>query len=336
MPDHVGLFLQDDFSLQQSLDYVKYAEARGFESVWQSEVRLVRDCVVPMAAYAATTMRIRIGSGVMNIWTRNPATIASEMLGLDDLAQDRIMCGLGSWYDPLAASVGINRNKHLLAMREVLTTTRKLLNMERVTYRGEFVTLRDISLDIQSGRTEPRRIPLYIGAIGPKMIALAGEIADGILLNYLVSPQYNEMALNQLDIGAQKGGRSIHSIERPQLIVCSVNTDRSKAINAARKLVTQYIVQQPQLMRANGVPQSLIDDLSQVVSNPADKSQISYAQRLVSDDIVQLVTASGTPEEARAKVREYIQAGATAAILYPLGQDVRSMIDAFANGYSRV
>lgn len=335
MLDRVGLYLQDDFSLQQSLDYVKYAEARGFESVWQSEVRLARDCIVPMAAYAATTMRIRIGSGVMNIWTRNPATIASEMLALDDLAQDRIICGLGSWYDPLAASVGINRHKHLLAMREVLQSIRMLLRMERVTYRGEFVTLRDVALDVTQGRTEPRRVPLYIGAIGPKMIALAGEIADGVLLNYLVSPKYNEMALQQLKIGADKAGRNLHHIDKPQLIVCSVNSNRQQAIDEARPLVTQYIVQQPQLMRANGVPHSLIDEIAQVVTDPTNPRQIEQAKRLVSDDVVQLVTASGTPQEARAKVRDYIASGATVAILYPLGRDVRGIIDAFANGYSR-
>jgi 5,10-methylenetetrahydromethanopterin reductase len=335
MVDRVGLFLQDDFSLKESLDFVKYAEARGFDSAWQAETRLVRDSAVPIAAYAAVTSRIKVGSGVMNIWTRNAATIAAEFLTLDDLAQDRVICGLGAWYDPLAAQVGVNRHKHLLAMREVVTAVRRLLHMERVTFQGEIVHLDDVVLDVTHGRKEARRIPIYIGAVGPKMMALAGEIADGVLLNYLVSPRYNEMAVSQIEIGAKQAQRSIFSIDRPQLILCSVHANPREAINAARPIVAQYIIQQPDMMRANGVHHALIDDLLQLANSPASANILQQATKLVTDDVVRLVTASGTAEECRAKVREYIAAGATYPVLYPINPDVRLMIDAFANGYSQ-
>ena len=141
MADRVALYLQDAHSLRDALEYVKYAEARGFEAVWQAESRLVRDAVVPMAAFAAVTSRIKIGSGVINNWTRNAAVIAATFLTLDDLAQDRIYCGIGAWWDPLAAKVGIQRRKNLLAMREVVTAVRRLLHRERVTFHGEFVQL---------------------------------------------------------------------------------------------------------------------------------------------------------------------------------------------------
>lgn len=335
MADQIGLFLQDDFSLKESIDFVKYAEARGFDSVWQAETRFVRDSAIPVAAYAAVTSRIRVGTGVMNIWTRNAAAIASEFLTLDDLAQDRIICGLGTWYDPLAAQVGVNRHKHLLAMREVVTVVRRLLQMERVTFHGGVVQLNDILLDVTHGRKDARRIPIYIGAVGPKMMALAGEIADGVLLNYLVSPRYNAMAIAQIEIGAKQARRSIFSIDRPQLIVCSINPIRSVALDAARKLVTQYIVQQPHVMRANGVHHALIDDVLQIMKSPDPEQSLEQAIQLVPDDVVQLVTACGTAEECRAKVREYIAAGATYPVLYPINPDVRLMIDAFANGYSQ-
>lgn len=97
MVDRVALYLQDAHPLPEALDYVKYAEARGFEAVWQAESRLVRDAIVPMAAFAAVTSRIKIGSGVINNWTRNAAVIAATFLTLDDLAPDRILCGIGAW-----------------------------------------------------------------------------------------------------------------------------------------------------------------------------------------------------------------------------------------------
>ena len=334
MADRVALYLQDAHSLQDAIKYVQYAEARGFEAVWQAESRLVRDAIVPMAAFAATTTRIKIGSGVINNWTRNAGVIAATFLTLDDLAPDRIICGIGAWWDPLAQKVGINRTKPLLAMREVVSTVRDLLARKRVTFHGEFVHLDDVELDVVHGRKEPRNVPIYIGATGPKMMALTGEIADGAVLNYLVSPKYNEGALAQLEEGAKQAGKKIDDIDRPQLVVCSVDHDRKKALDNARKLVTQYLGQQPHIMKASGVKQELLDEIGQVLTWPASEEQIEEAMHLVPDDVVQMITASGTPKEVRAKVREYIQNGATCPILYPLGDDVRLMIDAFSDGYS--
>jgi 5,10-methylenetetrahydromethanopterin reductase len=333
MADRVALYLQDAHSLQDAIQYVQYAESRGFEAVWQAESRLVRDAIVPMAAFAATTRHIKIGSGVINNWTRNAAVIAATFLTLDDLAPDRIICGIGAWWDPLAQKVGINREKPLLAMREVVTVVRALLARERVTFHGEFVHLTDVELDVVHGRKEPRNVPIYIGATGPQMMALTGEIADGVVLNYLVSPRYNEAAMAQLEKGAKVAGRSLDSIDRPQLVVCSVDHDRKKALDGARKLVTQYLGQQPHIMKASGVSQELLDEIGQVLTWPATEEQIEEAMRLVPDDVVQMITASGSPNEVRAKVREYTASGATCPILYPLG-DVRLMIDTFASGYS--
>lgn len=334
MADRVALYLQDAHPLDDAIQYVQYAEDRGFEAVWQAESRLVRDAIVPMAAFAATTKRIKIGSGVINNWTRNAALTAATFLTLDDLAQDRILLGIGAWWDPLAKNVGIDRTKPLLAMREHVTVVRDLLAMKNVTFQGEFVQMSGVELDIVHGRREPRNVPIYIGATGPKMLALTGEIADGALLNYLVSPQYNAGALEQLEKGAKVAGRSLDDIDRPQLVVCSVDSDRKRALNNARKLVTQYLGQQPHIMKASGVSSELLDEIHQVLTWPATEEQIERAMELVPDDVVQLITASGTPDEVRAKVREYVAAGCTCPVLYPLGDDVRLMIDTFANGYS--
>jgi len=334
MADRVALYLQDAHPLRDAIEYVQYAEERGFEAVWQAESRLVRDAIVPMAAYAATTKRIKVGSGVINNWTRNAALTAATFLTLDDLAPNRILLGIGAWWDPLAKNVGINRQKPLLAMREHVTVVRDLLAMKNVTFHGEFVHVTGIELDIVHGRREPRHVPIYIGATGPQMLALAGEIADGVLLNYLVSPAYNAQALEQIEKGARVSGRTIEDIDRPQLVVCSVDRDRKRALDGARKLVTQYLGQQPHIMKASGVSHELLDEIHQVLTWPATEEQIERAMELVPDDVVQLITASGTPDEVRAKVREYVAAGCTCPVLYPLGEDVRLMLDTFAQGYS--
>ena len=330
--DRVALYLQDAHDIREGIELVKYAESKGFEAVWQAESRLVRDAIVPMAAFAAHTTTLKVASGVINNWTRNIGLLAATFLTLDDLAPDRIICGIGAWWDPLASKVGIERRKPLLAMRETITVLRRLLNMENVTFHGEFHHVDGIQLDVVHGRTTPRNVPIYIGATGMKMMELAGEIADGVCLNYLVHPKYNAEAMDALERGAKRAGRSLDDIDRPQLVICSVDHDRKKALDAARKMMTQYLGQQPHLMKASGVSQELLDEIHQVLTWPATEEEIEKAMHLVPDDVVQMCTASGSPAEVKAKVREYIDHGATCPILYPLG-DPRLMIDIFADGY---
>lgn len=330
MAGRVALYLQDKHPIREGMEYARYAESRGFEAVWQAESRLVRDAIVPMAAFAAVTDRIKIGSGVINNWTRNPAIIAATFSTLDDLAPGRIVCGIGAWWDPLARQVGIQRRRPLQAMREVVETVRRLLAMEKVTFEGEFVSVHDIEIDIVHGERKPKDVPIYIGATGDRMMELTGEIADGVVLNYLVSPEYNTKAMRLLEAGARKAGRSLEDIDRPQLVVCSLDTDRARALDNARELVTQYLGQQPHIMKASGVSSDLLERINTVMTWPASEEEIREAMKLVPDDVVQLITASGTPDECRAKVQEYVDNGCTCPILYPLGDDVKAMIDSFA------
>jgi 5,10-methylenetetrahydromethanopterin reductase len=283
-----------------------------------------------MAAFAASTERLIVGSGVVNTWTRNVALLASTFVTLDDLAPDRIVLGIGAWWDPLARKVGIDRKHPLRCMRETVEACRRLFTLEEVTIDGEFVHLDGVRIDVVHGDTSPRKIPIYIGATGPKMLELSGEIADGVVLNYMVSPAYNDDAMERIDAGARRAGRTVEEIDRPQLVVCSLDQDRAKALDAARLLLTQYLGQQPHIMKASGVDQSLIDEINSIVDWPAGHDEIEKAASIVPDDVVQLVSASGTPDECRAKVAQYIEHGATCPILYPLGDDVEAMIDAFA------
>ncbi len=328
----VALYLQDKHPIRDGMDYARYAEEKGFEAVWQAESRLVRDAIVPMAAFAAVTNKIKVGSGVINNWTRNIGLLAATFLTLDDLAPNRVICGIGAWWDPLARNVGIDRRRPLLAMRETIEVMRRLLAMENVTFHGEFHHVDGIELDVVHGRREPRHVPVMIGATGPQMMELTGEIADGAVLNYCVPPEYNIPALEQLERGAAKAGRKLEEIDRPQLIVCSVHEDRQVALDGSRELLTQYLAQQPHIAKASGVKQETVDKIQAILGWPATKEQVHQAMHLVPDELVQRITASGTAAEVKAKVREYVDAGATCPILYPLG-DVKLMIDTFADGY---
>ena len=330
MTDRVALYLQDAHPIREGMEHARYAEARGFEAVWQAESRLVREATVPMAAFASVTERIKVGSGVADCWSRNPARLAATFATLDDLAPGRILLGLGAWWDPLARKVGIDRSHPLTVMREVVGAVRALLHNETVTVDGTYVHLDGVELDYVYQERRAKDVPIYIGATGMQMMELTGEIADGVVLNYLVSPDYNARAMEHLAAGAARAGRSVDEIDRPQLVVCSVHEDRATALDMARLMVTQYLGQQPHIMKASGVPQSLLDAVGEVLTWPATHEQVEAASKLVPDEIVGMLTASGTPDEARARVDDYIRDGCTCPILYPLG-DVKAMIDAFAD-----
>lgn len=330
MKKRVAIYLQDAHDLREGLDIARYAEEKGFEAIWQAESRLVRDAIVPMAAYAAVTERIKVGSGVINNWTRNIGLLASTFLTLDDLAPNRIICGIGAWWDPLAKNVGINRTKPLKAMEETVTVMRRLLNMERVTYEGEFVNVHGIELDVVHGRREPRNVPIYIGATGDKMLEMAGRIADGVVMNYCVPVDYNDIAIEQLMVGLKNAGRRLEDFDRPQLVVCSVDEDHDRAIDTTRELLCQYLAQQPHIAKASGVSMEVVQNIQSILGWPATHEQIQKAKHLVPEALIHRITASGTPAEAKAKVQEYIDHGCTCPILYAVGGNAKLLIDTFA------
>jgi 5,10-methylenetetrahydromethanopterin reductase len=325
----LGLYLQHDLSIPEALRLVQYAELRGFESVWQAERIFARDAFVALAAFASITTRIKLGCGVADPWTRNAALLATTLLTLDDLAPDRIICGLGPWTEREATRAGIDRQRPLLALREVAIALRTLLAGKPYSKRGEVVNLNAAALDMLPDRREPRRIPIIFAATAPKTLALAGEIADGALLNYLVTPGLSAAAVDELRRGAHTAARPMEFIDRPQLIACAVHRDRAVAFDAARRFVAGACLSQPALMHANGMASQLLDEIARVDR----ESGFDAAYTRVPDEILISVTACGTPDDARRKVSDYLDAGATSPILVPLCEDVRFMIDVFTDPF---
>jgi len=346
MAQRMALYMQDKHNIQYELEIARYAEERGFSEIWQADTRLARDCIVMMSAFLNHTKRLRVGSGVLPIWTRNPAVIAAswstmwELGGkVDGLRRERsaerrgrVMLGLGAWWEPIAGRVGVKREKPLKAMREHIEAIRQLFTMEEVTYQGEFVHLDRIRLDVAFGDTSPRDIPLYIGATGDKMLELAGEICDGVVLNYVVSVDYIRKAVALVEQGAQKAGRTLAEVDRPELLVCCLSDkDPAAAMAEGKKLVSYYLATEPHIMKASGVSEELLEKVQSMMSWPATEADYIRTSQVIPDDVVRNLMAVGTSEECRAKVKEYIEAGVTCPILYPMMDDIKPVVDAFAD-----
>ncbi|MEI7992972.1 MAG: LLM class flavin-dependent oxidoreductase [Actinomycetota bacterium] len=332
----MALYLQDKHPMAYELEMAEYAETKGFTEIWQADTRLARDCVVMMSALLTRTKTLRIGSGVLPIWTRNPAVIAAtwstmwELGGLTEDGQSRVMCGIGAWWEPIASRVGADRRRPLKAMREHVEAIRQLFTMEEVTYEGEFVKLDRVKLDVAYGDRSPRDIPIYIGATGDKMMEMTGEICDGCVLNYVVPVEYIRSAVGKLAVGGAKSGKTIEQIDRPELLVCSLSDDDpAEAIRTGKALVAYYLGTEPHIMEASGADPDLVRRVQEIVGWPATEADYRKAADIIPDSLVRSLMAVGTAHECREKVAEYIDAGVTCPILFPMMDDIRSVVDAF-------
>ena len=338
MAQRMALYLQDKHPIAHEIEMARYAEAQGFTEIWQADTRLARDCVVLMSALLTETTTLRIGSGVLPIWSRNPAVIAAtwstmwELGGLTPYGESRVMLGLGAWWEPIAGRIGCDRRKPLKAMREHIEAIRALFTMEEVTYDGEFVQLDRIRLDVAYGDTGPRDIPLYIGATGPKMLELSGEICDGVVLNYIVPTEYIRDSVDLVAQGAAKVDKSIKDVDRPELLVCSLSdNDPDEAMTTGKALVAYYLGTEPHIMEASGADPDLITRVKEIVGWPATEADYRKAADIIPDDLVRSVMAVGTTRECRDKVAQYIEAGVTCPILFPMLDDIKPVVDAFAH-----
>jgi 5,10-methylenetetrahydromethanopterin reductase len=337
MTARFALYMQDKHPIKYELEMAKYAEERGFSEIWQADTRLARDCVVMMSAFLNSTKKLRIGSAVLPIWTRNPAVIAATWSTMWDLGgkvdgHGRVMLGLGAWWEPIAGRVGVNRHKPLQAMREHIEVIRQLFTMEEVTYQGEFVNLDRIRLDVAFGDTSPRDIPLYIGATGSKMLEMTGEICDGVLLNYMVSVDYIRNAVKLVEQGAQKAGKTLADVDRPELIVCCLSDENPEAaMLEGKKLAAYYFATEPHIMKASGVSDDLLAKVQAIMGWPATEEDYIKASKVIPDEVVRNIMAVGTTKECQDKVAQYIDAGVTCPILYPMMDDIKPVVDAFAD-----
>ena len=332
-----GIWNWEQPKIEDELHYAQYAEQQGLDSLWQGESRLVRDAMTVLGAYSQVTDEIDLAPGVTNCYTRNVALMAQTFSTLDELSGGRMKLGIGAWWDPLASKVGIDRKNPLRRMWEYCTVTRRLLDLETVTYDGATLDVEGIELDLVRGDAEPRDVPIYVGATGETMHKLTGElvgkgVAGGIFMNYLIPPEHNLKGLEKLKEGVEKQGGTMADVDRPQLIAVAMDEDPDVAVDAARGLATQYIGQQPHITKACGIDPEKGEQIKAELGGwPASSADIERASELVSDDVVRNIVAAGTKEDVIERIRDYCAAGCTEPVVYPLTDNMEAVIDALAD-----
>ena len=307
-------------------------EELGYHSVWVCETRTARDAISVLGAMAYATQRIRLGTGVVNSWTRPASLMALTFASLDELASDRMMLGIGAYWDPLAWNQGIERKKPVKQMREYIEVVRRLLDLEEFSYEGELVQVRDLRLELgHSVDQSPKNVPIYIGATGPQMLALSGEVADGVLLNGFTSTTYLESALERIEAGASRAGRSVDDLDLPQTVVIAMDEDEEVAIEVATRMTTMYLGQQPHIARASGVGDDLLEEVSDALGGwPPKTGGFEAAMPLVPMDVVRSLTAAGTPAQCVEQVAAYSIRPNIYPALLPITENYEEIVEVFA------
>ena len=210
---------------------------------------------------------------------------------------------------------------------------RALLHNETVTFDGEYVHLDGVELDYVYQERRPKDVPIYIGATGMQMMELTGEIADGVVLNYLVSPDYNAPGHGAPRRRRGRGRPHASTTSTARSSSCArVHEDR--ADRARHGPPDGHAVPRPAAPHHEGVaacPQSLLDDVGEVLTWPATHEQVEAASKLVPDEIVQMLTASGTADECPGEGRRVRRAPAARARSCTRSATSHAMIDAFSD-----
>ena len=303
--------------VRDNFDLARYADSRGVDSLWVSEPQIAADALTPLAAYAAVTERIRLGTSVIPIWTRNPALIAQSFATLDMLAPGRAILGLGAWWNPLAEQVGIEMNKPIRAMREVIESCRLLWAKDApVDYAGELVSLRKVFME---GPAASHDIKVFIGAVGPQMLRLTGGIADGVILNGNHTVEATAVEIAHLAEGAAAAGRTLDDIEIAKMIRVKIG-DQDRLLAEEKPRVARYVAQQPHIAGPAGIGPDLLARLQERITWPATDEEIESGAELLPDDVVAALGCFGDAVEVRKRMREYAETGVD---LFILSRDTR-------------
>jgi len=215
----------------------KIAEANGYHAVWFPENAFGRGALPAASACAAATTTIGIGIGVFNPYNRHPTLMAMEIAALDELAQGRVRLGIGSGIAASTERMGLSAARPLAAVRDAITILRAMLKGEEVDYAGELFSARKVKLDWPAPRPD---MPLLMAARGEQALALAGKLADGLIISNMCPAEFTQAAVLTMREAARQAQRAVPA-EVVQYVPCAVRLDRAEAHALAKREIGEML-----------------------------------------------------------------------------------------------
>ncbi len=320
-----GCFISTGRSLASAIARVELAESLGYESVYVTHIA-GRESLTVLTAYALATSRIRVGSGVVPIYTRTPATMAQTAATIDDLSGGRLTLGLGVSHRPVVEGWhGQTIDRPVAEMREYASIVRAILCGEDPPAGEKWQTGFRLF-----GVERCPSLPIYIAALSPAMLRLAGEIADGVIL-WLCNPSYiREVVIPEVRAGRERAGRTLEGFDVVAAVPAALTAssadgeDREEAYRAMRKDLIPYF----------GLPfyRAMIERTgfgADIAGYDGAAGDLEAMQSAISDDFLDELTAVGDARRLAAGIERYRAAGTSSPCIGPIpGTDFEATLRA--------
>ena len=293
--------------LEETVNHYMLAEKIGFDYVWVADYASCRGLYPILTMTALKTQKIKFGPCVTNPFTRHPAITATSIATLNEFSGGRVVLGIGAGDETFLRSLGIARKVPVTSVREAVAVIRKIISGEKVTYIGKVFKISDFSLFYK-----PKHIvPIYIGARGKRMLRLAGEIGDGVLLD-LSHPLEVKIALDEVREGAKGVGRKIEDLDTATCAVFSVGSDPDKAKNSVRWIVA---------LIASTVPLNILErhnidiESIRVLRDALQKGDIEKAAKVTTEEMLETFSISGNADYCIEALEKLKKIGLTQIVL---------------------
>lgn len=285
-------------TLPESVARAEAAEKHGYESLWVTQLPDARDASLVLAAYASATQRIKLGTGVLPIYTRHPTAMAQMASSLDEMSGGRFILGIGISHRVTVEGMwGLHLDSPVDAMREYLTIVQSSLRDGGCDFEGKHFSAR-------WSYSAPRRegIPVMISALNPRMLELAGELADGVVL-WICSPAYTrDHVIPALKAGREKAGKTMDGFEVVSAVSACLTGDRDAALEVFRKTVTRY---------------ASLPFYRKMLDASGYREQLEAGT--ISDAMLDDLAGIGDERQVRDAIARYAEAGVTLPVVSPFG-----------------
>ncbi len=314
----IGIELVPERETMETIKYIKHAERNGFKYAWITDHYNNRNVYATLALAAANTSEIRLGPGVTNPFLVYPPVTASAVATIDEISNGRAVMGIGAGDKGTLDQLGVEWKNPLTAVREVVEICRLLWKGETVKYDGSMFKIKNARLSYKPAG----EIPVYIGAQGPKMLALAAELGDGVLIN-ASNPKDIEPAVKIIKETLDKVGKKEFDIVAYTSF--SVSEDREEAKKMATYVVAFIAAATPSVvLERHGIPESDVQQIREFIGT----GKIGKAAKSVTEQMLEAFSIYGTPSECAEKMAELVKIGVTQLVIgSPIAADKMKAIE---------
>ena len=315
------------------IELARLQEACGYETFWYTDERFFREVYSGLTLAAVHTQHIKLGTMVTDPYTRHPALTAMAIATVDEVAEGRAVLGLGAGVAGFT-EMQIGRRQPAQAMRETVTVVRQLLGGATVDMHGQVITFAHGRLDFQPLRAH---VPIYIASNGPRGLALAGEVAEGAVMQGAVAASLVEWFLAQVQRGVHQVGRSMHEVDIVSRVNLCLHRDARVAKDVMRPAIARSLIAQSPhfhtFTTAGLEVPACLQALVASIGYTHDPALLAPVAEQIPDAFVDAVTLAGTVEEVAACVRRMAQQGIKHVMVYPQAPDgdVESVLASFAH-----